>query len=151
MLLRQSSQRASRKSASVWAGRESETLQRTWIDYLAPIAVVLQIVAALAIPWLAFSAFRQWNRHLRPEFPAWRNVASATAIAATLLSWVSFFGVVCWDVLLRLKTPENMYIHDLYLVRFGMFMSFALKGMPRLRLLLAGALMMLIWTASIID
>jgi len=100
----------------------------------------------LATPILAFLllAFRGWIKHVRKELPWWRNVL----VAASFLVIALNFFVLTFPLLLGLGgfrihikfSGEILLGVVFYSVPIGTALGFALKGVPRIRLVLAGLL-----------
>ena|SRR5713101_4270214 len=100
----------------------------------------------LASPILAFLllAFRGWIKQVRKDLPQWRNVLGAVSF---LVIAVNFF-VLTFPLLLGLGgfrahiniNGEILLGIVFYSVPIGTALAFALKGVPRIRLVLAGLL-----------
>jgi hypothetical protein len=101
---------------------------------------------ALASPILAFLllALRGWTKHTRKDLPRWRNVlggASFLVITINFLVLTFPFLVALGGFRFRIDINLDIFVGAVFCsVPIGTALGFALKGISRLQLILAGVL-----------
>lgn len=110
-----------------------------------------QLPLGLVILVLALLAFRGWAQHLRRELPAWRNALGLTSILATLINLLALAAPV---LLAMVRTNLHLLTSDwmaavILLVFLSICFAFALRGAPRVEMVLAGLLSALLLIINI--
>jgi len=123
----------------------------TWLQ--STFYQLTSIAVALAIPVLTVLAWRGWAKHVRKDLPHWRSVIGVISILITFLSWLAFMGLFLL-VGLDSRTVDNLveaWLSAVLLMAFiGISLAFALRGISRAQVILAGLLMVALWFASIV-
>jgi hypothetical protein len=101
---------------------------------------------ALASPILAFLllAFRGWIKHTRKDLPRWRNALGAASFLVITINFLVLtfpFLVALGGLRFRANISLDIFVGAVfYSVPIGTALGFALKGISRLQLILAGVL-----------
>jgi uncharacterized membrane protein len=102
-----------------------------------------QIVLVLAIPGLALLALRGWAMRVRKDLPPWRNALGLASILITLFNLLMLLIFFLLAVLrLHPDIPGDTLLGAVsVLVLLSISLGFALRGTPRVQVILADLLM----------
>jgi len=123
----------------------------TWLQ--STFYQLTSIAVALAIPVLTVLAWRGWAKHVRKDLPHWRSVIGVISILITFLRLACVYGSLPPGGL-DSRTVDNLveaWLSAVLLMAFiGISLAFALRGISRAQVILAGLLMVALWFASIV-
>lgn len=111
---------------------------------------VINTISLLIAPILLVIAWRRWLVTVRATLPAWRNGLGLAALLIVSLNWAVAALVEIW-ALLPYGTPRLaeftwMVFHLWHpLVISAVVLGLALKGRPRVLMMMAGLLMFMSW------
>jgi hypothetical protein len=107
-----------------------------------PLDVFRQVMMVVAIPSFTVMAFRGWDKDLRKALPAWRNALGKVAIVVIPLPLTAVFVLFLLGTtgLLRHLDATAVFVAAFWFAVAGMILALALKGLPRLEMVLAGVL-----------
>ena len=107
-----------------------------------PLEVFGQVMMVVAIPSFTVMAFRGWDKDFRKALPAWRNAVGKVAIVLGPLPLSAVFALFLFAAtgLLRHFDATPVMAAVFWFAVAGMILALALKGLPRLEMVLAGAL-----------
>lgn len=101
-----------------------------------------QVVLVLAIPGLVLLAYRGWAKHLRKILPPW---CSALGVTSILIAFLNLLALIIPFLLAVMRLNTHILTDDwigavsLFVV-ISMCLGFALRGAPRVQIILAGLL-----------
>lgn len=96
----------------------------------------------LAIPGLVLLAYRGWAKHLRKILPPW---CSALGVTSILIAFLNLLALIIPFLLAVMRLNTHILTDDwigavsLFVV-ISMCLGFALRGAPRVQIILAGLL-----------
>jgi len=96
----------------------------------------------LVFPCLAFMAYRAWTLTLRHELPGWQAAIGLAAIVLTFLGWLNLYPLsfLVWRVAPSLELLLRSSLVPA--ICLGTVSSMALRGKPRVYLVLSGLAML---------
>jgi len=125
-------------------------------DYLSDFAMfsegvrnqLAQIVFMLPIPILLLLASHRWAKHVRKYLPRWRNALAALSISIASFNFLLLLTLFLLP-LTHSSVPGELFISIFFSAPVGIALGFALKGLPRVQTILAGALTIMVWFANV--
>jgi hypothetical protein len=115
----------------------------------AVVAILKEIGTLVCVPVLLVIAWRDWIRNVRAVMPPWRNGIALTAVLILSVHW---FIAMLLDApelfhghlaLMSVEWASGFLAHPLDVA--AVIFAFALKGRPRLEVILAGMFLLSCW------
>src|SRR5712664_595478 len=97
----------------------------------------------VAVPLLTLLAYRRWEKLIRSQLPAWRNLlglSSMTVVSATWLFWVVLFALGSIRPSPAISFNQSWLLVFSYSGLLGALFAIALRGIPRTLAMSAGLL-----------
>jgi len=99
----------------------------------------------VAVPLFTFLAYRRWEKLIRSQLPAWRNLlglSSMSMVSATWLFWVVLFALGSTGASLPSFINQAWLFVFSYSGLVAALLAMALRGVPRTLAMSAG---LLVW------
>ncbi len=104
------------------------------------------VAITLAVPCFIVLAYRGWVKRLRSELPRWRSTLGAASLLGLLLSWLGLLIPALLISLFKVQRLPDLWWALAHLMLLAAIpLAFALKGPSRVKSLLAGLLLEVLW------
>jgi hypothetical protein len=117
------------------------------IEFLVGVVV---FAAIPLVPYLTVLSLKEWRKHGRGQFPAWRSFLGFVSILSTFLCWFVYVAFFSWVILAKVSPDSDFWLKtEVSTLALGILSAFALKSPSRAQTLSAGLFLIILLAASI--